>query len=311
MLKPYKPCKGKKFKREKAYFKLKKPISCKKRSIISDYLLTEKNKHRFITQLFRWFRKDHRHYKISYNLKKKKYISNLDFINLSVKIQKAGWKKLLLKLDYRLRDYKELKRRSYSLNFKFFFINVDNNDKKNKEITIDINSTPYDIFYIFITTNAYYFDEFYNIINVLNSIRFKKKDDNDDMLDEIKYIFSWNRLDKLIAYDVYMPWYVTKEDYYTNWRFKKRCERKYSVTIKEKRFSTSNIFPLKNVIGHLVVTNKKEKKKSTRYYWADLESKNFLRKDDLFKELKTIISKMDKIYKINSVLTYFFIKFIE
>jgi hypothetical protein len=308
MLKPYKVCKGKKFKREKVVNKLLKPISCKKRSTISDYLLTEKNKHRFITQLFRWFRKDERHYKLNYYLKKKKYISNLDVIYLSVKIQKAGWKKLLWKLNYRLKDYKELKRRSYSLNFKFFFINVENKDKKNKEITIDIESFPYDKFNIFITLNNHYFDEFYNIINILNIKRRKKKDDNDNMLDELKYIFSWNSLDKPIAYDVYIPWYVTKENYYINWHYKRRNERRYSVMIKEKRLSS--IFPLKKVIGHLVVTNKKEKKDDTKYYCAEISKEGFKRKDDLFEELKFLISLINKRYKINSVLLYFFIKIV-
>jgi hypothetical protein len=161
---PYGACKGKrrKFKNDK----FKKPISCNKKSIISNYNLNEKNKIRFLTQLFRWFNKDSRHYKLNYFLKKKSIISNLDIIDLSVKIQKAGWKKLLLKLNYCLKDYKELKRRSYSLTFTFFFINI--NDIKNKEITVDIESNIYDNFNIFITTNAFFLKEFYNIINTFN-----------------------------------------------------------------------------------------------------------------------------------------------
>jgi len=86
---PYPVCKGRKFKRKKLE-KLKKPIVCKKHSILSNYKFSEKNKIRFLTQIFRWFRKDSRHYRLAYFLKKKKYISNLDFIILSMKIQKAG-----------------------------------------------------------------------------------------------------------------------------------------------------------------------------------------------------------------------------
>ena len=48
-LQPYPICKGRIFKREK----LKKPISCKKNSIISNHDLDEKNKIKFINQLFR------------------------------------------------------------------------------------------------------------------------------------------------------------------------------------------------------------------------------------------------------------------
>jgi len=117
---PYKICKGRKFKSIKLD-KLIKPISCVKNSIICNHNLLEKNKIRFITQLFRWFKKDSRYYKINYFFKNKYVISNLDFLNLCVKIQKSGLKKLLLKLNYFFKDYKKLKRRSYSLNFFFFF----------------------------------------------------------------------------------------------------------------------------------------------------------------------------------------------
>lgn len=52
MLTPYPVCKGRKFKREKLK-KLIKPISTQKNSIIPDFNIIEKNKIRFITQLFR------------------------------------------------------------------------------------------------------------------------------------------------------------------------------------------------------------------------------------------------------------------
>ena len=276
----YKRCKGRKFKRDKLK-KLIKPISCRKKSTIFNYKLSEKNKIRFITQLFRWFSKDYTFYKLNYFIKKKYIISNCDFINLSVKIQKAGWKKLLLKLNYHLKDYKILKRRSYSLNLKFFFLNIE--DNKNKEITLDIKAKNFDIFNIFITTNSYYLDDFYNIINFLNSRKYKEKDENDNMLDKLTYIFSWNRLNKLICYDVYMPWYVTKQDYYMQRKYKKKNERKYSCTIIEKKFNS--IFPLKNIIGHLIVADKKFKEDNSElFYWKTLlkndtfdKKKNFLK----------------------------------
>jgi hypothetical protein len=48
----YPNCKGRKFKKEKLK-KLKKAISCEKKSIISNSNISEKNKIRFITQIFR------------------------------------------------------------------------------------------------------------------------------------------------------------------------------------------------------------------------------------------------------------------
>jgi hypothetical protein len=72
-----------------------------------------------------------------------------------------------LKLNFHLKNYKKLKRRSYTLNFIFFFINIE--DNINKEITLDIVSSKLDKFTIFITTNSYYIKEFYNIINTLNN----------------------------------------------------------------------------------------------------------------------------------------------
>jgi len=131
----YTPCKGRKFLRKK----LQKLIRCKanlKQSVICNNSLLEKNKIKFITQIFRWFRKDSRHYKLDFFIKKGYYISNNDLIFLSVKIQKAGWKKLLFKLNVHLKDYKKLKRRSYSLNFFFFITNIS--DNISKEITLDI-----------------------------------------------------------------------------------------------------------------------------------------------------------------------------
>ena len=308
LLTPYPICKGRKFKREKLK-KLIRPISCKKKSVIFNYNLSEKNKIRFITQIFRWFRKDSKHYKVSFFLKKKYIISNLDIINVSVKIQKAGWKKLLLKLNYYLKDYKTLKRRSYSLNFKFFFINIE--DKKNKEITLDIEANKFDIFDIFITTNSFYLEEFYNIINTSSRkiLKEKKKDDNDLMLQDLDYVFSWTRSNQIICYDVYMPWYLTKENYIIHKKYKRRFERKYYCLIKEKKFNS--IFPLKNVIGHLIVSDKKEYSRKLLYWKTLFQNDTFKKKDDLFKELKILVRRINKMYKINSVIVYFFISYLK
>lgn len=305
-LSPYIVCKGRKFKKEKLK-KLIRPICINKRSILNNYNFTEKDKIRFITQLFRWFRKDSRHYRIYFFLKKKYVISNFDFINLTVKIQKAGWKKLLNKLNYYIKDYKELKRRSYSLNFKFFFINIE--DNKNKEITIDISSKGYDIFDIFITTNAYYIEEFYNIINTLNKKVTKKFDENDYLLYDLDYIYTWHRANKIIGCDVYMSWYLTKEEYSMYRQYKRSFERKYFCTIKERKLNS--VFPLKNVKGHLVVADKKERNRKLNYWKTWLINDSFRRKEDLFEELKKCINRINRIYKVNTILVYFFLEFID
>jgi len=274
-LKPYPICKGRKFKKKKKLRKLIKNISCYKKSTINNYNLSEKNKIRFIQQFFRWFKKDSQYYRVSFFLKKKYIISNLDIINISVKIQKAEWKKLLLKLDYCMKDYKTLKRITSSLNFKFFFINI--NDNINKEITLNIKGLGFDAFDIFITTNSSFLDEFYNIINTLNSNVKKEKDENDIMLEELDYMYSWHRANKILCYDVYMPWYLSKEDYCMYRQFKRKFERKYFCTIRERKFSNS-MFPIKKAIGHLIVSNKK-KNDSKIIYWKTLfTSDNFKKK---------------------------------
>jgi hypothetical protein len=213
-----------------------------------------------------------------------------------------------LKLDYCMKDYKTLKRRSYSLNFKFFFINI--NDNISKEITLDIKGLGFDAFDIFITTNSSFFDEFYNIINTLNSNVKKEKDENDIMLEELDYMYSWHRANKILCYDVYMPWYLSKEDYCMYRQFKRKFERKYFCTIRERKFSNS-MFPIKKAIGHLIVSNKK-KNDSKIIYWKTLfTSDNFKKKEDLFRELKYSINRINKRYKINSVLVYFLIQLID
>jgi hypothetical protein len=304
-LQPYPICKGKKFKRKK----LKKPISSKKTSLISNHLLDEKNKIKFINQLFRWVKKDSRHYKLYYCLKKKYIISNFDLIFLSVKIQKAGWKKLLLNLKYHQKNYKKLKRKSYSLIFIFFFLNIE--DNFNKEITIDIKRKKYDIFNIFITLSSFYAEEFYNMINIYNKKLCKKKDYNDIILEELDYIFSWTRLEKIISYDVYMPWFLKKEDYCANDSINKRkLERKFKCIIKEKKLKS--IFPLKKVSGYLIVTDKTKMKnyedKRNLIFWKTIfHADLYKKKEDFFKVLKILLKRIRNQEKIDPTIVYFYI----
>jgi hypothetical protein len=144
---------------------------------------------------------------MNYYLKKKYIISDCDIIYLHLKSQKAGVNNILKRINYHLKNYKKLKRRSYSLNFIFFFTNMEN--RNNREITLDIKFLNYKNINIFITLTSYYIEDFYDIINKLSYRAYKKKntkkDANDIMLDKLDYVFSWNRLNKVICYDIYMP----------------------------------------------------------------------------------------------------------
>jgi len=303
-----KSCKGRKFYRKKLE-KLRKSISCQKKSIISNNFLNEKNKIRFITQFFRWFKKDSKFYKMKYFLKKKSIISNLDTIDLCVKIQKAGFKNLLLKLNYYLSDYKILKRRSYSLYFKFLFIDVNN--VKNKEITLDIRGKRFDKYSIFITVDGYYLKDFYFILNALNKRDNEKKkpDFNDDILDNIEHIYQWNRYNEILLCEVYMSWFLKRDDYYVFRASKFRRERKYNIIIKERKFAA--LFPLRNVRGYMVVMDK-EKVESTDYkfFQENFRLKFFKKQKDFFIELKELVDCINYKYQINSIIVYLYIEYL-
>lgn len=301
---------GRKYKNEKL-IKLKKPISFLKHSIICNHVLTEKNKIRFLLQIFRWYKKSNTHYKVEFYLKKKKYITDLDYINLSVKIQKAGLKKLLLKLGYHLKDYKNLKRRIYSLNFYFFFIDthkmhINEKKKKNtdlKNITVDINVNNFDILNVFITTNSYYFDEFYYIINTWKSYKKKEEDEYDLLFNKLEYIFSIQRSYKTIAYELYFPWHLNKDHYYEI--LHRKSERKFKAFINEKKLH--RIFPLKNVQGTFYVKDKNNLT-ADKIWIILIKSNTFKKKQDLFNFLKVLIEQCNKQVKIEPMPIYLYIE---
>ena len=302
-------CKGRKFYRNKLD-KLRKSISCQKKSIISNDLLSEKNKIRFMTQFFRWFKKDFKFYKMKYFIKKKSIISNLDTIDLCVKIQKAGFKNLLLKLNYYLSDYKTLKRRSYSLYFRFLFINVDN--IKNKEITLDIRGQNFDKYNIFITTDGYYLEDFYFILNALNKRDNEKKkaDFNDDILYNIEHVYQWNRYNEILRCEAYMSWFLKRDDYYEFRASKFRREKKYNIIIKERKFT--GIFPLKNIRGYLVVMDKKNVEiEDYKFFQEKFRLSYFKKQRDFFLELKDLVDYMNNKYQINSIIVYFYIEYLH
>lgn len=159
---PYKPCIGRKYRKLP---KMYRPLANRKNSSICNSMITDKNKVRFVTQIFRWFKKDHSNYKMDYFFREKYGISECDLLYLTCKTQKAAWKKLLLKLNYTFSDYKKIKRRSFSLSFVFFFVNLK---EKTKDLTIDIRSNKLDSYYIFITLNSFFLNDIFFIINTLS-----------------------------------------------------------------------------------------------------------------------------------------------
>jgi len=166
--KPMKICKGRKLRPWYKLIKLFRHKCFKYKASLCNELFTDKNKIRFMTQIFRWFIKDQGGFRVSLFLKKNKLTPDLnnqlsegDIIYLSCRTYKAAWKNLLKKLDIELIDYKKIKRRRYNLLFTFIFFNLKERDKN---ITLDITSLKNENFNILITLNSFYIKDFDIII---------------------------------------------------------------------------------------------------------------------------------------------------
>ena len=124
ILKPYPICGGRKY---RIVRKLYKPLVILFPSSICNKYFAEKNKIRFIKQVFRWFYKGTKGFKVEPFLKYgmfKCQIVEGDIINVTCQSQKAGLKKLLSRLNYQIVDYKILRRRKYCLTFTFYFTDM-------------------------------------------------------------------------------------------------------------------------------------------------------------------------------------------
>jgi len=168
-VKPYKKCKGFKWRRPKYWKNKYKPFVVKYSRKICNICFTEKNKIRFIQQFFRWFIKGPEGFKIMsclkepYTYKNSIYkINECDFIKISCRTYKAAWKKLLSRLNYEMIDYEKIRRRKlFGLYFTFFFSNLN---QSNKEIMLDIICNKYNSYKIFIVLDAYYISHFKDIM---------------------------------------------------------------------------------------------------------------------------------------------------
>jgi len=165
MLKPYPLCGGRKY---RIVRKLYRPFVILFPSSICNQYFSEKNKIRFIKQVFRWFYKGTKGFKVEPHLKHgmfKCQIVDGDIIHVTCQSQKAGWKKLLSRLNFQIADYKILKRRKYSLAFTFLFSEMKSIDK---QIYLDINCTEFDCYNIFIITNSCYLNDFMQMLYYFN-----------------------------------------------------------------------------------------------------------------------------------------------
>lgn len=159
---PYKVCVGRKY---RVIRKLYKPFIILIGSNLCNQHLIEKNKVKFINQIFRWFAKSRWGYNIKHIkslLNDYNYIQEGDSIIICSRTQKAAWKNLLLKLGYEISDYDYLKKRQYILNFKFLFLNII--DNLNNIIFLDIVCKNYDMYEILIIVNGFYIENFNTIL---------------------------------------------------------------------------------------------------------------------------------------------------
>lgn len=135
--KPYPVCVGHKYRK---VLQLYRPLVILFATSICNCHLLDIYKIRFFKQFHRWFLKSTLAFNVEPFLKNGESckIEECDIINVSCKVKKSSFRKLLLKFKLQLVDYKILKRRKYTLTFSFFFCDLES---KEKNIYFDLNST--------------------------------------------------------------------------------------------------------------------------------------------------------------------------
>lgn len=160
--KPYPVCTGGQPK-YRVIRKLYRPYMVMFESHLCNCFIKEANKTRFLKQLFRWFFKEAIGFKVEPFLKNPNTcnIVNGDIICFFSRMQKPSLKKLLSKLNYKVVDYKYLKRRSYALDITFVFAEMH---LSNKNILLDIKVRKRDVLSFIIVTNSGYLSDFLQIL---------------------------------------------------------------------------------------------------------------------------------------------------
>jgi hypothetical protein len=188
---PYEVCVGRVYRRLP---KLYRPFSILLESNLCNDAIIDKNKIRLLKQLFRWFYKSRWGFRIDYKMEMDNIINNGDIIYLYSRIKKAGFRKLLLRCDYELMDYKILKNRKYGIYFTFLFLNIENISDKN--ISLEIKSKNEDIFNILIIVGGYYLKDFYNLLLFKQQQKSKylyQKSELQEMTDEDFVIYCFKK----------------------------------------------------------------------------------------------------------------------
>lgn len=159
MYRPYDICIGRKYRKLP---QLNRPLVIIFNTFLCDYHFTEKQKISFLQQIFRLFYKDSSGFRVDAFFKNsiKCDIREGDFIRIICHSTKSVLRKLLLKLNYEIDDYKYLKRRKYTLIFTIYISGVTNH----KKITLDLNTQYYDTFHFFMTTDLYYSKDFIQLL---------------------------------------------------------------------------------------------------------------------------------------------------
>lgn len=169
---PYPICIGRKY-RKKKLAKLNRPLVVIFNSFLCNPKFSEKFKIIFLQQVMRLFYKDSLGFSVDAYFRNniKCDIKEGDYIRLVCSSTKAIIRKLLLKSNYRIDDYKLLKRRKYTLMFTFFFCGIESNKlhyknyiNYNKNLTLDVQTEIYDTFHFFMTTDLYYAKDFIQLL---------------------------------------------------------------------------------------------------------------------------------------------------
>lgn len=169
---PYPVCIGRKY-RKKKLAKLNRPLVIIFNSFLCNPKFSEKFKISFLQQVIRLFYKDSLGFRVDAFFKNniKCDIQEGDYIRLVCSSTKAIIRKLLLKLNYVLDDYKLLKRRKYTLIFTFYFcgwsnniLNNNNYSNYNKSLTLDVSTEITDTFHFFMNVDLYYMNDFIQLL---------------------------------------------------------------------------------------------------------------------------------------------------
>lgn len=160
---PYPVCIGRKHRKLP---KLNRPLVIIFNTFLCNYNLKDKDiekaKINFLQQIFRLFYKDSLGFRVDAFFKNgtKCNIQTGDYIRLICHSTKSIIRKLLLKLNYEINDYKLLKRRKYTLIFTFYICG----QTKNKNVSLDVTTHMNDTFLFFMTTDLYYAKDFIQLL---------------------------------------------------------------------------------------------------------------------------------------------------